>query len=272
MRAPSNNDDDVKGKAGVNEENNLDGGGGSKEVDSNHDPFRIDKALLKNKYDEITFGPNWEYRKKGYTPSMYGWKLHIRLLREEENVARAWKQVIFPTLMHYEVKFFKIAKFKYLNDPSAEGQICTVYLFDEHDFQSSRFNSRNRGCASIFTFCNGHAKFVQMLHSIENGLISKRIEPSQKAELDSVISGSRFITYRNDHGVIQRQDEDGIMEEHMPLEVESVKEQHRKGLLQDLTNPSGDPDIYDLANIRLNSSLILNSINEDDVGFRISSS
>ncbi len=197
------------------------------------------------------------YKKKSFDHSEYGWKVHIALERDQRNVQLAWKQVIQPILLKHEIKLFKITTLQNLNNAESEGKACTIYLYDEARFRLPRFQSGMRACCGrFFSRCNDHIKFVAMLQELEDSLTERGIRLARKPELDRSIRGSQFLSYRNDHGILWREDKiDGSWTSaHFAWDVAQVEKefaQPSRYAILDKNNPAGDEDVYGLDMIRL---------------------
>lgn len=226
---------------------------GSRATDTLPDPFTAEITG----YEVESAQGNWLYKKKLFDHSEYGWKIHVALERDQRNVQLAWEQVIQPILLKLEIKLFKITTLQNLNNAESEGKACTIYLYDETRFRLPRFQSGIRACCGrFFSQCNDHIKFLTMLQELEDGLTERGIRATRKPELDHSIHGSQFLSYRNDHGILWREDKKdrSWTSAHFAWDVAQVEKEFAQPSRYDIldkNNPAADEDVYGLETIRL---------------------
>ncbi len=209
---------------------------------SYHIPTSYQRAKSKN-FEEFL------YRNPHTVNILGGWKFHISLDPGENNnnIARAWADIIIPALVSCEIREFKITKIDKI-DMTAQGQVgqgklITVYL--RHNPELG-FNGRE------------HAKLVDMFNRIESGLIRYGIQPGPRPTIDHILGSSQYMSFRCDTLLPKEGSQASAEDIVFALEdVNAPTIAAERGTLA--YNPFNMQDEYDLCNIKIDSQLIYNN-------------
>lgn len=165
-----------------------------------------------------------------------GWKIHISLPPDIVQVRTAWNEVILPTLVQYDINYFKIATEAHLWETAAgedgQGKAVTIYLVYNPEFQVQ---------------ANNHAALREMLLVIRQGLENRNILPGVVPEIDLVIQNGAYFSCRCDAGMRQLDPELGTFL--------SINAEQAQLLAQENDtppyNPANRPDFYGLHQLNL---------------------
>ncbi len=101
----------------------------------------------------------------------YGWKVHISLFEDDENISKAWNSIV-DILIKYGIQESKVLK-KGLSLPEFQkGKEITIY------------------------FQEGNIDWLRMFVEIEEKLLEEKIKPGYKALIDKIVGGSQFLSCR----------------------------------------------------------------------------
>jgi len=101
----------------------------------------------------------------------YGWKIHISLLEDDENISKAWNCIV-DILIKYGIQESKVLR-KGVNLPEFQkGKEITIY------------------------FQEGNIDWLGMFMEIEEKLLEEKVKPGYKALIDKIVGGSQFLSCR----------------------------------------------------------------------------
>jgi hypothetical protein len=110
----------------------------------------------------------------------FGWKLHVSIDDEDtENLSKAW-DIIADILLKYNIYAAKIVR-------------------PEEKFSCTEERSIERGNQiTIYSYASPHVKWETVIKEITENLTKYKIKPGPKSQVNRQISGSNYVTYRND--------------------------------------------------------------------------